>query len=608
MIKSSNNKEVLSAINNISELLRFHFKPTEYGSIIIPLLLARRMDLILQDTLSDVLDCIQEYTLLHGQVESDSLDFVFGKTSCNYYRTNSISLQKINEHKEGEYKLFEEYFNGYSSSVRDIFDGFSILNLVNRLIKKNIIHDVLDIIVSLDFSYSSFDNSEMGVLFETITRNFYGIENESLGAHFTPDDAVELVISLAIPFNHLKSNLNRKDKISIYDPTSGTGRLLSAALSLFNGLSQQDSVSVFGQELNPESYAICKSDMLSSGGNISNISLGNTLSEDKFPENKFDYMISNPPYGIDWKSIEGIIKNEHNLGSDGRFSPGLPRTSDGQLLFLLHLISKLPEIHVNNVGGRIAIVLNSAPMTSGNAGSGESKIRQYILQNDLLESVISLPNDMFYNTNIGTYIWVLTNKKDEKNKGKIILVDAAKLGTEMQVAMGNKRKFINQENRSIIMNIYQDVQDWNIGCMENGSYVPYPSDVACPKNCVSSFPIMRVVNTMDFIYRELVVERPKYDENGNIVYHTKGKNKGKVVTDIDMRSIERIPFERSPLEFMATEVTPFLPDAFLDMSKECVGAEISFDEHFFVPEVLPTVAELDAEIRKLRDLIFAEGI
>lgn len=614
---------IVSTVWGFADILRSHFRPGEYGRVILPLLIARRMDLILADTLVSTL---QEIEVLRGiDLTSEVIartDGLYDITGCGYFRMNDISLETIAHNPLNARELFAQYLDGYSESVRDIFDGFRLRETVERLLKGDLLLPLLNKVISLDLHSDVVSNPMMGDLFEHLIRKFSEVANETAGEHFTPRDAVDLVISLVVQGSDPALRGEDLSPRKIYDPTAGTGGFLSVAYDKFESLVRDaqiahgvdldsccvNALELCGQELNPESYAICKSDMLSKGKGVSNIKLGDTLVNDQFPNDKFHYMISNPPYGVDWKKCERLVKDEYALGNEGRFAPGLPRSSDGQFLFLLHLMSKFPDVRAHNFGGRIGIVLNSAPMASGNAGSGESEIRRYILENDLLESVVSLPNDMFYNTGIGTYIWILTNSKAAAHRGKVVLLDASSLGTEMAVALGSKRRLITDENRQIILDVYNDVRDWDIACMDNGSYVPYPVDVARPLGAVSSVPLVRVVNTYDFLYRELIVERPKYDEYGAIMRQTKGKNKGQVIADADMRSVERISFRRDPAEFMATEVTPFLPDAFLDMSKERVGAEISWGEHFFVPEVLPTVAELDAEIRALRDLIFVEGI
>lgn len=592
----------------VAELLRGDFRPSEYGRVILPLLVARRMDLMLAPTMEQVVFEIENRFLPNGVTNTGNLAFLRQITGCGYYRKDIMSLDIIRRNPDNAYDLFVQYINGFSNSVSDIFDGFRLLESVERLNRAGILQAVLDQFVSIDVHPDTLSNAEMGDLFEGLIRRFSEASNETAGEHFTPRDAVDLVISLVLAGNDPIMTGKVYEARNIYDPTAGTGGFLSVASERFRAMAPGNSTTLYGQELNAESYAICKADMLSKGDKIARIMLGNTLSDDKFPNEKFHYMISNPPYGVDWKKVEGAIVNEHQQGDRGRFAPGLPRSSDGQFLFLMHLISKFPEVNAHGFGGRIAIVMNSAPMASGGAGSGESEIRRYILENDLLESVVSLPNDMFYNTGIGTYIWILTNSKAEDRRGKVMLVDASSLGSDMAVALGSKRRFISTINQDLILSVYRDVRDWDVATLEDGIRVPYLRGESCPQNTVLSVPLVRVVDTEDFLYREVVIERPKYDGDGNIQRQVKGKNRGQVIPDADMRAVERIPFSCRSDDFLAREITPFVPEAFLDNTKERVGAEISWGEHFFVPETLPSVVDLDAQLRVLRDLIFVEGV
>src|SRR5208282_587187 len=348
---------------------------------------------------------------------------------------------------------------------------------------------------------------------------------------------------------------------TIYDPAAGTGGMLSVAEEHLTAMNPQARMTMFGQELNPESYAICKADMLIKGQNVGNIVFGNTLSDDGHVGQKFDYMLSNPPFGVEWKKVEKEVRKEHeNDGFNGRFGPGLPRVSDGSMLFLMHLISKMRP--VADGGSRFGIVLNGSPLFTGGAGSGESEIRRYALENDLVEAIIGLPTDMFYNTGISTYVWIVSNRKPEARRGKVQLIDASGFWQKMRKSLGSKRKELSPEHIEEITRIF-------------GSFKKVTKD---------GVPISRIFKNEDFGYRTITVERPERDAKGKIVLGTKGKGKDKPLPDSDLRDTENVPLCEDVETYFKREVLPHAPDAWIDHEKTQVGYEIPFNRHFYVFE------------------------
>ena len=369
---------------------------------------------------------------------------------------------------------------------------------------------------------------------------------------------------------------------TIYDPTAGTGGMLSVADDYLAKYNSTARLVMHGQELNPESYAICKADMLIKGQDISNIVFGNTLSEDGLQGKLFDYMLSNPPFGVEWKKIEDVIIKEHEQkGFNGRFGAGLPRVSDGSLLFLLHLISKMrPAV---DGGSRIGIVLNGSPLFTGGAGSGESEIRRYVLENDLVEAIIALPTDMFYNTGISTYVWIVCNRKPEHRKGKIQLIDASASYQKMRKSLGSKRKELSQDHIDDITKLFGDFKE-------------------VTRNEV---PISKIFKNEDFGYRTIPVERPQKDTEGKVVISVKGKTKGKPVGDAELRDTENVPLNENVEAYFKREVLPHAPDAWIDHEKTKVGYEIPFNRHFYVFNPPRSLDSIDADLKKVTDNILS---
>ncbi|MCO6355425.1 N-6 DNA methylase [Pseudoalteromonas shioyasakiensis] len=403
---------------SVADLLRGDFKQSQYGRIILPFTLLRRLECVLEATKPAVLAKYESVKTMPIEAQDKLLTHAAG---LSFYNTSKMDLNRLGE--TGVASNLESYIQSFSPNAREIFEHFDFFNTIDKLQEADLLYNVVKHFRKEDLHPNTISNYGMGLVFEELIRRFAESSNETAGEHFTPRDIVELTTSLLFTNEDdlTSSGLVR----SIYDPTAGTGGFLSTGMEYIHNLNEKASLSAFGQELNPESYAICKADMLIKGQKVDNIKLGNTLSNDQLRNEKFDYMLSNPPFGVDWKKIQKHINDEHkDKGFEGRFGPGLPRVSDGSLLFLMHLISKMrPE---NEGGSRTGIILNGSPLFTGGAGSGESEIRRYILENDLLEAIVALPTDMFYNTGIATYVWVLSSHKPANRKGKVQLINASK--------------------------------------------------------------------------------------------------------------------------------------------------------------------------------------
>ncbi|MGL4734276.1 MAG: type I restriction-modification system subunit M [Enterovibrio sp.] len=450
---NKNFSQIAAFIWSIADLLRGDFKQSQYGRVILPFTLLRRLECVLEPSKNAV---VAEHERLNSQKipeqAQEKLLLRATKIGTNseglaFFNTSPMNLSSMGQ-KDTKDNL-TKYVQSFSKDAREIFEHFNFDEFIGLLADANLLFKVVEIFANTDLSPRAISNHDMGLVFEELIRRFAESSNETAGEHFTPRDIVRLTTSLV--FMEDDDVLNKEGVIrTIYDPTCGTGGFLSSGMEYVHELNPKAVMRAFGQELNPESYAICKADMLIKGQDVSRIKLGNTLSNDQLPADKFDYMLSNPPFGIDWKKIESDIKDEHEQkGFDGRFGAGLPRVSDGSLLFLLHLISKLRNTAGdNNVisgGGRIGIILNGSPLFTGGAGSGESEIRRHILESDLLEAIVALPNDMFYNTGIATYVWILTNKKTAERKGKVQLINGVDLGSKMRKSLGSKRNYLDEE-------------------------------------------------------------------------------------------------------------------------------------------------------------------
>ncbi|OCH25793.1 restriction endonuclease subunit M [Aliivibrio fischeri] len=522
-MSSNNFSQTAAFIWSVADLLRGDFKQSQYGRVILPFTLLRRLECVLQESKDNVVAQAEKVKAMNLPEEAQEkmilrAAFTFEtntpkeKKGLSFFNTSPMNLGKMGQSDIKD--NLENYIQCFSTDAREIFEHFKFDEFVGLLDDANLLFKVVKKFATTDLSPSKVSNHEMGLVFEELIRRFAESSNETAGEHFTPRDIVRLTTSLV--FMEDDEALTQDGIIrTIYDPTAGTGGFLSSGMEYVHELNPKAVMRAFGQELNPESYAICKADMLIKGQDVSRIKLGNTLSNDQLPADQFDYMLSNPPFGVDWKKIEGEIKDEHTLkGFDGRFGAGLPRVSDGSLLFLMHLISKMRDTHnvdgsVND-GGRIGIILNGSPLFTGGAGSGESEIRRYILEADLLEGIIALPTDMFYNTGIATYVWVLSNKKTSERKGKVQLIDGSNLCGKMRKSLGSKRNLMSEDDIKLITCTFGHFEvvdarelDKPAEQKSNRGRQSSTSKTEAPKTFAS-----KIFNSTDFGYRRLTIERP----------------------------------------------------------------------------------------------------
>ena len=564
----------------VADLLRGDYRQSDYGKVILPFTVLRRLDCVLDSTKPAVLAELAAKEKL-GVNPAPFLSRITGR---QFFNASPLDLKKLlGDPTHVATNLFA-YIQGFSPEVRDIFEHFEFQTQIERLSKAGLLYQVTEKFCQIDLHPDKVSNADMGTVFEELIRKFAELSNETAGEHFTPREVIRLMVNLL--FVEDDEVLAKPGVVrTLYDPTAGTGGMLSVAGEYLHEHNPKASLAVYGQELNPESYAICKADMLIKGQDVANIVFGNTLSDDGHPTKTFDYMLSNPPFGVEWKKVEREVRKEHqDKGFAGRFGPGLPRVSDGSMLFLLHLISKMRP--ATEGGSRFGIVLNGSPLFTGGAGSGESEIRRYVLENDLLESIVGLPTDMFYNTGIATYVWILSNRKPAARKGKVQLIDASGMWQKMRKSLGQKRKELSDAHIDRITRLF--------GHFEEAS--DHDADG-------SARPISRIFDNEDFGYHSITVERPLRGEDGNIVLGQKGKQKGKPQPDISLRDTENVPYKDDVAEYFKREVLPHAPDAWIDPEKTRVGYEIPFNRHFYVFKPPRPLAEIDADLKASTDRI-----
>lgn len=502
----SQTNNLASFIWSLADLLRGDFKQSQYGRIILPFTLLRRLEGVLEDSKEAVIKEYEKVQKMDLPEEAQEKLLLRATGGLSFYNTSKMDLSKLGD--AGSKDNLDAYIQSFSRDAREIFEHFKFAEFIGLLNDANLLFKIIQKVRQTDLSPKAISNHDMGKVFEELIRRFAESSNETAGEHFTPRDIVHLTTSLV--FMEDDEALTKKGIIrTIYDPTAGTGGFLSEGMEYVEELNPQAVIRAYGQELNPESYAICKADMLIKGQEVKNIKLGNTLSNDQLYTDKFDYMLSNPPFGVDWKKIEGDIKDEHAIkGYDGRFGPGYPRVSDGSLLFLLHLISKLRD--AKDGGARIGIILNGSPLFTGGAGSGESEIRRYILEADLLEAIVALPTDMFYNTGIATYIWILSNKKADERKGKVQLINGINLYGKMRKSLGSKRKIMDESDIATITRTFGafevvDARELDKPAEQKSNRGRQSEN---PKKELPKTFASKIFENHEFGYRRITVERP----------------------------------------------------------------------------------------------------
>lgn len=601
-----NHQNLSSFIWSVADLLRGDYKQADYGKVILPFTVLRRLDCVLEATKAKVLA-----ELAAKKKEKLNPDpFLLRASRQSFYNTSPMDMGKLMGDQDHIRENLFAYVQAFSPAARDIFERFEFATQIEKLAKSGLLYQVTEKFAGIDLHPDAVSNSQMGLVFEELIRKFAELSNETAGEHFTPREVIRLMVNLL--FVEDDDVLSKPGVVrTIYDPAAGTGGMLSVADEYLAALNPRARLTMFGQELNDESYAICKADMLIKGQDVANIVAGNTLSEDGHPHTKFDYMLSNPPFGVEWKKVENEVRKEHeSQGFNGRFGPGLPRVSDGSLLFLMHLLSKMRP--AQDGGSRFGIVLNGSPLFTGGAGSGESEIRRYVLENDLVEAIIGLPTGMFYNTGISTYVWIVTNRKPKCRKGKVQLIDASGFWRRMRKSLGSKRKELSDDDIATITKLFGTFAEAQLATVfdAEGKEIARQvvSDGAKPPKIpeggkVKLAPISRIFSNEAFGYRTITVERPERDAKGKIVLCSKGKGKGKPQPDTDLRDTENVPLSEDVETFFKHEVLPYAPDAWIDHEKTKVGYEIPFNRHFYVFEPPRPLAEIDAELKGVTDRV-----
>ncbi|GAB3150652.1 class I SAM-dependent DNA methyltransferase [Microbacterium neimengense] len=636
---------------NIAESLRGPFKPSEYGSVVLPFTVLRRLDAVLADTKPAVLEAAKGIDSLPEMMQAIKLQEAAGH---QFYNTSPFDFAKLVADPQDLRANIGAYLAGFSPSVRDIFERFEFDKTLNKLAEKNKLFAVTEKFAQADFHPRAVSNIQMGLVFEELIRFANEKSNETAGDHYTPREVIKLMVELLFALDDdalSKSGVVR----SIYDPTAGTGGMLSVADEYLRTLNPGIQLSLYGQDYNDASYAICKADMVIKGQDVDHIALGDTLTEDAFDDKKFDYGLSNPPFGVDWKDQRSYVDDEHaKLGFNGRFGPGTPAVSDGAMLFLLHLVSKMRKRE--DGGSRVAIVLNGSPLFSGGAGGGESNIRKWLLDNDLVEAIIGLPKDMFYNTGISTYIWVLSNRKNENRKGRVQLID----GREMKVkltpkSLGSKRNQLSPKDIETIVGLYAGFEEgehskifrnedflyrtitverplklnWHVSPERIDAVLEAKAiqklnetDAAALRSALERLGAGTVwKNRAEFqkalkdaaraegltlaapLLKALTTELGEQDDTADTCTDAKGNPE----PDASLRDTENVQWEEDVDAYVAREVLPYAPDAWVDHSKTKEGAEIPFTRHFYKyvpPRPLEEIdRDLDAVMDQLRAML-----
>jgi type I restriction enzyme M protein len=623
---------------SIADLLRGPYKPHQYGAIVLPFTILRRLDAVLEPTKQAVLG----EAIKRGDSSAASV-FLAKASGHSFYNTSAFTLQKLMGDPASIKANIVDYLNGFSDNVRDIFERFEFEKQIEKLDAENLLYLVTQKFTAVDLHPNKVSNIEMGLMFEELIRKFAETSNETAGEHFTPREVIRLMVSLL--FIADDEALSEKGVVrSIYDPTAGTGGMLSVADEYLLEHNSGARLVMYGQEINAESYAICKADMVIKGQDINHIVNADTLTDDGFIGETFDYCLSNPPFGVDWNKQKPVVLKEHELqGHDGRFGPGLPRVSDGSLLFLMHLVKKLRPRAKG--GGRAGIVLNGSPLFSGGAGSGESEIRRYLLENDLLEAIVALPTDMFYNTGIATYLWIIDNDKRPERRGTVQLIDGTGFSHKMRKSLGSKRKELSTEDISTIVNLYGDAAESDVSKIFATRDFGYRTiTVERPLRLNWALTVERVnaafeqkaIAKLDLDWRDfaartaanefvptsdlnafttevkarlascsIVLTPPQLkafisglserDENAPIVTDAKGNP----MPDADARDAENVPLGEDIHAYFEREVLPHVPDAWIDESKTRTGYEIPFTRHFYRYVPPRPLAEIDADLNTL---------
>ncbi|MGW7660517.1 type I restriction-modification system subunit M [Streptomyces sp. NPDC054756] len=650
-MNSSKHTELANHAWSVADLLRGDYKQSDYGKVILPFTVLRRLECVLEPTRDKVAEIAEQ----HKDSGIDPDRFLRRAAGHSFYNRSRLTLKRIAADPQNAGKNLHVYVGAFSDNARGVLERFDFAQQIKKLDDADLLYKVMGRFTDLDLRPEVVPNHNMGYIFEELIRRFSEQSNETAGEHFTPREVIQLMVRLLVAPDGDALQLPGAVR-TVLDPACGTGGMLSAMDDLITELNPDATVEVYGQELNPESWAICRSDLMIKGQDPENIAFGNSFSDDGHARKTFDYMLANPPFGVEWKKVKEAVEEEHkSLGDAGRFGAGLPRINDGSLLFLQHMIDKMKPVDVNGGGGsRIAIVFNGSPLFTGAAGSGESEIRRWILENDWLEGIVALPDQLFYNTGISTYFWILTNRKSPDHKGKVVLLDARDQWEKMRKSLGDKRKALGKEHIRTVVELYGEALS-----VVNDPGHPLHSKVKAFKN-------------EDFGYQRITVERPlklRFEimeetlaalEASKVIqklpqaevmldafkamqvtsWGTKQEAwialkdavveagatwpsgapfnkalrdaigvrdpegevqliKGQPEPDSELRDYENVPLGEDVEEYLKREVHPHVPDAWIDHSKTKIGYEIPFTRHFYVYEPPRPLAEIDAELKAL---------
>ena len=663
MTASSTIKNHAAFIWSVADLLRGDYKQSEYGRVMMPLVVLRRLDCVLEPTKSKVLE---RHTKLKGSI--DNIEPVLCAVSGEqFFNISPLDFTKLLDDPSQIAGNLRAYIAGFSTSARDIIERFDFDTQITKLDRANLLYLVVSKFAEIDLHPTTVSNLEMGYLYEELIRRFSELSNETAGEHFTPREVIRLMVNLL--FIEDEDALTKPGTVrTLFDPACGTGGMLSVAEDYLRQLNPQARLEVFGQELNDETYAICRSDMMLKGQDATHIAVGNSFSEDGHAGRTFDYCLANPPFGVEWKKVEDVVKGEHErLGFRGRFGAGLPRINDGSFLFLQHMISKMKPIEEG--GSRIAIVFNGSPLFTGAAGSGESEIRRWVIENDWLEAVVALPDQLFYNTGISTYFWIVTNRKSPERRGKVQLVDGRELFTKMRKSLGEKRKEISTDQVDELTRLYAEFTEGDhVKIFSNEAFgylritVERPLRIryqitdtgfdtlagskaftaAADKTGVDLDTVFEPFRDKlrgqqaDAVKELLKMMQPVLDEFDKTTAAMRKAiedafgvrdpdvepttdTKGQPVADPDLRDNENVPqpaigvtweadvtqrldtveYRTAINDYVTAEVHPYVPDAWVDHDKTKIGYEIPLTRHFYKYVPPRPLAEIDAEIKQL---------
>lgn len=646
---------------SVADTLRGPYSESEYGSVILPFTVLRRLECVMDPHREAMAEIVKKYSgeqqcRTHLKLRTRTPD----STGLSFWTTSAFTLKKALQDPDNLAANLINYVGGFSSNL-DVFKSFDFENVIRTLEARERLAQVVRHFEKIDLSPETVSNADMGDLFENLIYRFAESANDGAGQFYTPRDVVRLLVDLVYA-EDTEALQDPGTVRAIYDPTVGTGGMLTVADEHLHQLNSRASTALFGQEINPRTYAICKADLLIKGQDPTNVRQGDTLVVDMFKDRRFDYVLSNPPFGTDWKAVEAAVKSEHARGGQGRFAPGLPAVGDAAMLFLLHAASKMRDVDETGRGGKAGIVLNGSPLFNGGAGSGPSEIRGYLLENDLIEAIVALPNDMFYNTGIATYLWILSNSKPEEREGEIRLIDATGLGSKLRKSIGSKRVEISETDRDRIVRAFDGTQSEDdavavpVMVFSNRDFAywsvtierPLQLRFQCTKETISSVAehkklgqIKGLIDALEAFGDEAYLNREKFnkaigkhlsdhgvgltaaqrktlwqavgihDEAADYCRVTTGKDKGEIEPDPVLRDTENVPFgwgghprtrealHKTVQAYFDAEVKPHVDDAWIDWDKTKTGYEIPFTRYFYAYEPPRALEEIDADLGRV---------